>query len=155
MASHMQAIESIMHCKCHRTFSPSFVGLLPSALLQSIPMGTVPARSPSYMVVVVWFWSETLGWSIDLLVFVCSWLLWGLQLIDCLIDWLIVRGWGPLLITFDLMNACMQGSTHSHVLLGARSYHVITIVHSSRLLCCLQPHPFQPRSSSRHTRMSL
>ena len=29
-----------------------------------------------------------------------------------------MRGWGPLLITFDLMNACMQGSTHSHVLLG-------------------------------------
>ena len=60
-----------------------------------------------------------------------------------------------VMITVVLMNACMQGSTHSHVLLGARSYHVITIVHSPRLLCCLQPHSFQPRSSSRHSRMSL
>ena len=63
----MQAIKSIMHCKCHRTFSPSFVGLLPSTLLQSIPMGTVPARSPSCMVVVVWLWSGTISWLMDLL----------------------------------------------------------------------------------------
>ena len=36
------------------------------------------------------------------------------------------------------MNACMQGSTHSHVLLGARSYYVLT-TYSALLSTSLLP----------------